>query len=111
MNPQIEEIVVDGKTYVPKESIKEPIANSDVKIVVLQRGWVAIGKYKRVGDEGQLYPAAIIRTWGTTKGLPELVNGPTSQTKLDKSDSTIRFNIGSEILLIDASANKWEKHL
>lgn len=111
MTPQIQEITIEGKVYVPKDSIKEPLADSDVKIVVLQRGWVVIGKYKRVGDEGQLYPSAVIRTWGTTKGLPELVNGPTSQTKLDKCDTMIRFNIGSEILFIDVSALKWEKHL
>ena len=111
MTTHIDELVIEGKTYVPKDSIQKPIADSDVKIVVLQRGWVVIGKYKRVGDEGQLYPAAVIRTWGTTKGLPELVNGPTAQTKLDKSDATIRFNIGSEVLLIDVSAPKWEKHL
>lgn len=110
MTTQIQELTIEGKVYVPKESIKSPIV-SDVKIVVLQRGWVVIGQYKKVGDEGQLFPAAVIRTWGTTKGLPELVNGPTSQTKIDKSDATIRFNIGSEILLIDADSSKWEKHL
>lgn len=112
MNPQIQEITIEGKVYVPKDSIKTPIANSDVRIVVLQRGWVAVGKFKRNAiGEGELFPSAIIQTWGTTKGLPELVNGPTASTKLNRSDAIIRFNIGAEVLMIDADATKWEKHL
>lgn len=109
---KIEELVIDGQTYVPKSSQVSPIKNGDIRIVVLQRGWVAIGKFLRnASGEGELFPAAIIQTWGTTKGLPELVNGPTSSTKLNKSDAIIRFNIGAEILMIDVDADKWEKHL
>lgn len=110
MTTQIQELTIEGKVYVPKDSIKSP-ATGDIRIIVLQRGWVVIGKYKKEGDEGILYPSAVIRTWGTSKGLPELVNGPTSQTKLDKSDGEIRFNSGSEILTITVDAIKWEKHL
>ena len=85
---QIQELTIEGKVYVPKESIKTPIAKGDIRIVVLQRGWVAIGKFTRnCSGEGELFPGAIIQTWGTTKGLPELVNGPTSSTKLNKSDA------------------------
>ena len=112
MQTEIDEIVIKGVTYVPKNSQVSHIKNGDVRIVVLQRGWVAIGKFKRnESGEGELFPAAIIQTWGTTKGLPELVNGPTSSTKLNKSDSIIRFNMGSEILMIDVDSTKWEKHL
>jgi len=112
MTTKIYEITIEGVTYVPKNSLISPIKNGDVRIVVLQRGWVAIGKFKRnESGEGELFPAAIIQTWGTTKGLPELVNGPTSSTKLNKSDSVIRFNIGAEILMINVDSTKWEKHL
>ena len=111
MQTEIDEIVIKGVTYVPK-NLQAPPIKGDIRIVVLQRGWVAVGKFKRnESGEGELFPAAIIQTWGTTKGLPELVNGPTASTKLNKSASIIRFNMGSEILMIDADAIKWENHL
>ena len=110
MTTNIQELTIEGQVYVPKDSQKTP-ATGDIRIVVLQRGWVVIGKYCEQDNEVSLFPSAVIRVWGTTKGLPELVNGPTSQTKLDKSDGEIRFNIGSEILSIIVDASRWQKHI
>lgn len=56
---------------------------SNVRILVLQRGWIAVGEYSEVGDECVLTDASVIRRWGTTKGLGELVNGPLRDTILD----------------------------
>ena len=53
-------------------------------IVVLDRGWVYYAP--EVSDRGDtlvLNDARCIRRWGTTKGLGELVNGPTPSTVLD----------------------------
>jgi hypothetical protein len=54
------------------------------QIVVLDRGWVYVGKSREVGDKLVIEDAQCIRYWGTTRGLGELAaNGPTGKTKLD----------------------------
>jgi hypothetical protein len=79
----------------------------DVRIVVLQRGWVAVGKFTQDGEQCQLKNAAIIRRWGTSKGLGQIAtDGPTSNTVLDKCP-TLRFNILTVITTIDCEADKW----
>lgn len=81
--------------------------SGDWKIVVLQRGWVAVGQYYRNGTECRLENASTIRRWGTTKGLGELaLNGPTSDTKLDKS-GTISFHLGAEVCRMDCKTSNW----
>ena len=81
-----------------------------VKIAVLQRGWVYIGKYSRSGDMCTLENACCIRRWGTSKGLGELINGPTSNTVLDKA-GTVEFHILTAVNLIEANGEKWNQHL
>ncbi len=39
---------------------------------VLQRGWVMVGEFSKVGSDCSLTNAAVIRYWGTTKGLGEI---------------------------------------
>ena len=99
-------IIVDGVEYVKKVPTDSP-----VKIVVLQRGWVAVGRYGIVRDsEHVLRDASVIRIWGTSKGLGELVSGPTSKTVLDKA-GTIRFHPGAVVLVIDAEESAWASKL
>jgi len=106
MNPKINEIVIDGTTYVPKGSeVKE--ATGDIKIVILQRGWVYIGRFERTGNDCKLHNAYNIRSWGTTKGLPELVNGATRDTKLDKCEGVVEFDWLTVIHTISVNSTKW----
>lgn len=56
---------------------------NEVRILVLQRGWVVVGEYREVGDECVLENASVIRRWGTSKGLGELAKGPLENTVLD----------------------------
>lgn len=51
------------------------IIDGGVRIVILQRGWVMVGRYFRLGSRCKLTNAAVIRCWGTTKGLGELASG------------------------------------
>lgn len=60
-------------------------------IVVLDRGWVHVGECRFEGEFLIIENAKNIRQWGTTKGLGELVNGPTSSTKLDDC-GTVKVN-------------------
>jgi len=87
-----------------------PVKSSMVtKIVVLQRGWVLVGKYSREGDECLLLDSSVIRRWGTTKGLGELaINGPLKDTILEPA-GTCRFHRGAEVLVLDCEESKWLK--
>ena len=99
----VQEIVIDGTTYVPKTSNFE----GDIKIVVLQRGWVYIGRFTKDGNHCKLTNASCIRTWGTTRGLQELVNGATSKTVLDKCEGVVEFDWLTVVHTITVNAEKW----
>jgi hypothetical protein len=59
------------------------------QIFVLDRGFVYVGTASLDGDFWTLANARNIRVWGTTKGLGELVSGPTATTKLDDAGTVI----------------------
>jgi hypothetical protein len=78
------------------------------RIVVLQRGWVAIGDFHQDGSECRLENASIIRRWGATKGLGEIAaNGPTDKTVLDPA-GTVRFHELAIVMSYDAEPSKWQ---
>ena len=76
-------------------------------IVVLDRGFVYVGKVEVAGDFCLINDATNIRFWGTTKGLGELAqNGPTDKTKLDPV-GTVRAPMRAVISIIDTEEKKW----
>ena len=75
-------------------------------IVVLDRGFVYVGKVTVDGDWCIIESAKNIRKWGTTKGLGELVNGPTKTTELD-AVGNVRAPMRAVISIIDAKDEKW----
>jgi hypothetical protein len=99
-------VFIGGIEYVPKDS--QPPFIGDVKIVVLQRGWVYIGRFERTGNDCKLTNASNIRIWGTTKGLPELVNGPTASTKLDTCEGVVEFDWLTVVHTITVNNDKWK---
>ena len=101
-------ISIDGTDYVRADSIPKP--SGPVRIVVLQRGWVVVGYYAEDGDDVTVSSASVIRVWGTTKGLGELVDGPTPATRLDKS-GTVRAHRGAVVLTLDADEDAWRSLL
>ncbi len=83
-----------------------------IKIVVLQRGWVLIGRFERTGDQCFLHDSSAIRIWGTTKGLGELAkDGPKRGTVLDKCNGLVEFDALTMIFSLDVDQVKWEKEL
>ena len=79
-------------------------------IVVLQRGWVVVGNLFKNGQYFTLKNPAVIRVWGTTQGLPELVDGPLSGTKLDRAKKDFHFHELTVVFFLEVS-NAWEKTL
>lgn len=107
----INELEVNGETYVLKGSVTQEPKNSDIKIVVLQRGWVMIGRYSKEGEICTLENAYVIRQWGTTKGLGELaLEGKKGSTKLDKAGH-VEFHVLTIVATINCKDDIWEKEL
>ena len=89
------------------------MAVEGIKIMVLDRGFVKIALVKRhpeLAFHWFLEKSRTIRVWGTSKGLAELVNGPTDSTVMDHlHSSTVPFRAVLDI--IDVREEKWKKHL
>lgn len=103
-------ITVDGTTYVPADTVRPDHTDSPVRIVILQRGHVMVGRWSTDGDMCSLDDAAVIRRWGTTKGLGELAHGPTSNTVLDPAGH-VEFHVLATIATISVDADAWATHL
>ena len=102
---KVQELTIDGTVYVPKDSVKT--YDGPVKIVILQRGWIFIGRWERNGNDCKLHNASCIRVWGTTKGLGELIEGPTSSTKLDPS-GIVEFDYLTVVATLTVNESKWK---
>lgn len=63
--------------------MKRTEQNLGKQIVVVDNGFVYVGDCFWDGDFLMINNARNIRVWGTTKGLGELVNGPTKNTTHD----------------------------
>lgn len=104
-------IEVNGVTYVPEGSSKVQY-DGDIKIVVLQRGWVMVGRMERDGSECKLHGASVIRNWGTTKGLGEIAAaGPTSSTKIDPTNGLVEFDYLTVVASIACNEVAWAKYV
>lgn len=112
METAVNELSVNGVSYVPKSSVVEKDIVSDIKIVVLQRGWIVVGRFERKDTQCKLHNASVIRQWGTTYGLGEIAEGgPTSTTKLDKCRGVVEFDYMTVVLTIDCRGEKWQSKL
>jgi len=106
---QPQTIKIDDVIYVREDSKTK--TSGDIRIVILQRGWVMVGRFSQEGPNCRLEDAAVIRVWGTSKGLGEIAaKGPTSKTVLDKTPS-VNFHELTVIATIDCVEALWVKVL
>lgn len=85
-------------------------ASSDhgIAIVVLDRGFVYVGKTVTDGDFCTITEARNIRVWGTSKGLGQLaLKGPQDKTELDPV-GTVKAPMRSVISIISTEDSKWK---
>ena len=100
-----------AQLFAMKETTESKTLDLGLHIVVLQRGWVLIGQLHMKGSDCSLTRCAVIRTWGTTKGLGEIAqNGPTEKTILDKCP-TCFFHELTVCFIMSCEASKWENRL
>jgi len=106
-------VVINGIEYTPATIEYTPATDeSPIKIVILQRGWCMIGRFERDGSNCKLHDAAVIRQWGTTKGLGQIAEGgPTDLTKLDKCHGEVGFDYLTVVATIDCKEGVWENVL
>lgn len=85
-----------------------PIRDGRIEIVILQRGWVVVGRVYRSENETRIEDASVIRKWGTVKGLGEIaLGGPNKETILDKC-GTVRSHPLAVVATIDCEEIKWK---
>jgi hypothetical protein len=78
-----------------------------IRIVILQRGWVYIGKLKKKGMDCTLENAYVIRRWGTSRGLGELaLEGKKVATVLDKA-GVVNYHKLTEVANIKCDESVW----
>ena len=102
----MKKVIIDDVEYIAEQP------KGNIKIVILQRGWTMVGRFERNGSDCKLHNAAVIRAWGTTKGLGEIAQGgPTSNTKLDPCGGLVEFDYLTVVATLSCEEKKWEKAL
>lgn len=99
------QIIVNGVKYAPACEC------GPIKIVVIERGFVYIGRVDANEDGSVTIRGArsLIR-WGSSQHLGELVNGPLSETKLGAS-CTVQVRPQQIIHVIEVTQDAWNKHI
>lgn len=100
----MKEIVIDGVRYVPVEEV-----NGDIKIVVLDRGFVYVGRFECDGNHVVIHGARSLIRWGTSAHLGELINGPLDNTKLGDR-CTVRAMLDQVKHTIEVNNDAWNNH-
>ena len=92
------------------ESRKEqPASHGEdrMRIVVLNHGWVYVGRVSVCNSFVSIKDAKNLRYWGTASGLGQLAkDGPTDKTKMDDY-GFVRAPLSSVNHMIDCEAGKW----
>ena len=108
----VETIKIDDIEYVRADSVSQEDITGDLKIVLLQRGWVFVGYLERNGSQCKLKKASNIRRWGTEHGLGQIAkDGPTDETRLDKCHGVVEFDYLTTVATIDCEEKPWKRYL
>jgi hypothetical protein len=96
-------LIVNGEKY---EKVTD---TGNLKILNLPYGNNIVGRIALDDDKYIVSSAAVIRRWGTTRGLGEIANnGPTSETILDDCPN-LTIHKTAVIYLMDCEEDKWDR--
>ena len=102
----MEKITVNGVDYYSQDN------SNDIRIVILQRGWVMIGRLIKNGSDCKLLNSSVIEKWGTTEGLGELASkGKRENTILRKNYGMVEFDYLTVVATISCSEEQWKNEL
>ncbi len=86
-----------------------------MELVVLRDRMYVVGAVHRETYEGEAHlvvrDGAVLRRWGTTAGIGQLVPGPTKQTILDKLPGISRFPAKAVVFRLELQPKPWEAAL
>jgi hypothetical protein len=100
-----ESVLIDGVRYVRESQ------TSEIKILVLQRGWVVVGRVKKDGPQVIVTGGGVVRRWGTKQGLGELATkGPLTNTVIDPADVIETHELGI-VCVFNCEVGKWSQHI
>ena len=103
----VKALLLDGDSKSSDENTFD--GGSKIKIVILQRGWVVVGRFSQNGSQCLIEDGYVIRRWGTTEGLGQLASeGPLPETKLEPTPR-ISFHELTVVGMIDCEDKKWAK--
>lgn len=85
-----------------------------IRILVLDKGIVIVGRCP--DPRGcpfwlSLTNTRTIRRWGTTRGIEQLVGGPTAGTVLDAEAASESVPVRAVIRVIDVDQKAWSSHV
>lgn len=85
-----------------------------IRILILDRGFVKICYCPE--PDGHIFwlpyiNSRTIRIWGTTEGLGQLINGPTTDTRLDSIVFSGKTPVRSIIDTLDVDQDAWKPYL
>lgn len=88
--------------------VTEVMKEWGITLVVASAGHVFLArKVLFDGDFYHLHEAQIIRSWGTKRGLNQLVRGPTPNTVLDDAAPLVTVLPAAVLMLIPCDESKW----
>lgn len=80
----------------------------EIRIVILQRGWIVIGNYYQKDSKCWIENGYVIRQWGTSEGLGQLaIEGKQENTVLDKIPKT-EFHELTIVASMVCDKEKWK---
>jgi len=98
------EVTIDGVRYMRADT------QGPIKIAVLERGFVYIGRVDQVDGEIVIRGARSLIRWGTSKHLGELYSGPLPNTRLGAA-CTVRARLQQLIHVIEVDEHAWCEHI
>jgi hypothetical protein len=98
------ELVINGVTYIPMGEC------GPIKIVVIERGFVYVGRVQQNDGEVVIRGARSLIRWGSSNHLGELVNGPLENTKLG-DPCVVRVREAQIIHMIEVNQDAWDQHV
>lgn len=83
----------------------QPISHG-LALVIADRGHVWIGRAVTRGDWTHIAAGRVVRRWGTTEGVNQLVKGPTPSTKLD-APADLKVATRAVIAIVPVEESAW----
>lgn len=89
---------------------KTQAATKPLMLIVLDRGWVFVGRVTEGPSQITIDDAGCVRFWGTTKGIGQLASeGPLSATKIDPAPRIVAPG-RAVIFLMACNEERWKNY-